>query len=71
MVIGPEFEPFEDDSSRPSLLAPAVPLTSIVCPAARMLSFAQDVTLGQVNVSPSALTVPPGVSPAAARACAE
>ena len=53
------------------MLDPAGPLTSIVCPAARMLSGEHGCPLVQVNVRPSALTVAPGVNPALASAFAE
>ena len=47
------------------------PLTSKICPSAIVLSGCADGTLGQVKPRPSAVTDAPGVSPAAARPCAE
>src|SRR5580692_12349539 len=43
----------------------------MICPLATTLSGSPEGTSGQVNVSPSAVTGPPGVRPTAASAVAE
>ena len=48
-----------------------VPVTPMVWPEAMALSAAPELTLGQRKLTPLRLTVPPGLAPACARACAE
>ena len=71
MAIVPVEAPLLEEPSRPSVVCPAVPFMRMICPAARTLSGVPAATLGQVKVSPSAVTVAPGVSPAFARPVAE
>src|SRR5207248_3405653 len=57
--------------SSPIVDACAGAASGMVCPAASMLSSVATGTSGQVYPIPFAVTVPPGVTPCAASACAE
>jgi hypothetical protein len=57
--------------SSPIVEACAGAANGMVCPAASMLSSVATGTSGQVYPIPCTVTVPPGVTPCAASACAE
>src|ERR1700678_1863971 len=69
MVPVPEAIPLSATPRNPSVLPD--PGSAMICPLATTLSGSPEGTSGQVNVTPSAVTGPPGVRPAAASAGAE
>src|ERR1700733_556798 len=69
MVPEPDSAELLAEATKPSLEPD--PDTRMICPSAIVLSGWAEGTFGHVNASPSALTVAPGVKPAAARPCAE
>src|ERR1700728_2612195 len=69
MVPVPEAVPLSATPRKPSELPD--PGSAMICPLATTLSGSPEGTSGQLNVTPSAVTGPPGVRPTAASAVAE
>src|SRR6202167_928623 len=69
MVPVPEAVPLSATPRKPSELPDTG--SAMICPLATTLSGLPEGTSGQVNVTPSAVTGPPGVMPTAASAVAE
>src|ERR1700691_3067132 len=69
MVPVPEAVPLSATPRKPSELPDTG--SAMICPLATTLSGSPEGTSGQLNVTPSAVTGPPGVMPTAASAVAE